>query len=251
MAEHWTDVGALLATLHGQWVEAVDPAPHPALVMSGAAVLHGALQTPTGAPARDDARVLGAHLTTCSLATDGTLTLLLADEDGSRPMPLVVAPPWDLALPGGAELVASRDGRVSPRPGSPGPRCATAEAMREWASAAPDAVERDVLEAADDDWATPADVVDALVERGVREPREVARRGVLALARLVARGDLEAGTIGEHGFVPAEGDPASSIEHLAALWSALGGIGRLPGPGQIAWFSLTAAGRARRAAEAD
>lgn len=251
MAEHWTDVGALLATLHGQWVEAVDPAPHPTLVTSGAAVLHGAPRIPTGAPARDDARALGAHLTSSTLEADGSLTLLLADADGSRPLPLAVSPPWDLTLPDGAGLVAARDGRVGARPAASGPRCATAEAMREWASTAPDAVEQDVLRAADDDWATPADVVAALVARGVREPQEVARRGALALARLVAREDLEAGTIGEDGFVPSERDPASSIEHLAALWAALGRIGRLPGPGQIAWFSLTAAGRARLARESD
>jgi hypothetical protein len=195
--------------------------------------------------------VLGAHLTASTLATDGTLTLLLTDADGSRPLPLAVAPPWGLALPDGAGLVAARDGRVGTRPRTPGPRFATAEAMAEWTSTTPDAIEQDVLDAADDDWVTPADVVSALVERGVQEPQQVARHGVLALARLVARGDLEAGTVGEDGFVRASEDPSASIEHLAALWSALGGIGRLPGPGQIAWFSLTAAGEARLAAGAD
>ena len=243
MAEHGADVGALLARLRDQWVEAVDPAPHPLLITSGAAVLHGALHIPTGAPAREDARVLGAHLAASTLSADGTLTLLLADADGSRPLPLALAAPWDLALSDGSGLAVSRDGRVGARAGTPGPRFATAEAMAEWASTSPDAIEQDVLEAAEDDWVTPGDVVAALVERGVREPREIARRGVLVLARLVARGDLEAGTIGEDGFVPAGGDPASSVEHLAALWSALGGIGRLPGPGQIAWLSMTPGSR--------
>ena len=102
-----------------------------------------------------------------------------------------------------------------------------------------------MLVAADDDWATPADVVSALVGRGVREPREIARHGIPALARLVARGDLRAGSIGAAGFVPSGDAPATTIEHVAALWTALGEIGRMPGPGQIAWFDLTDTGRER------
>ena len=238
-------IHAALAMLDGQWVEAVDPAPRPVLVTSGAAVLRGALRIPTGAPTRDDARVLGAHLAGSALAADGSLSLHLADADGSRPLPLTVDAPWDLALPDGAGLTAAAGGRVTARPAASGPRRATPEAMAEWASTAPDAVEQDVLVAADDDWVTPADVVSALVERGVCEPREIARRSIPALARLVARGDLRAGSIGADGFVPSGDDPASSIEHLAALWTALGEIGRMPGPGQIAWFDLTDTRRER------
>lgn len=245
MSDHGTAIEALLATLTRQWIEAVDPAPRTVLVTSRAAVLHGDLRLPSGTPTRDDARALGAFITSSALAVDGTLTLLLADADGSRPMPLAVAVPWGLALPDGAALAAAEDGRIGARPGSTAPRFATADAMAEWAVTDPDELELAVLEAALDDWATPADVVAELVEREVRDPREIARHGAAALARLVARGDLEAGSIGEHGFVPAAEDPAASIEHLAALWSALGGIGRMPGPGQIAWFAITDRGRSR------
>lgn len=185
------DEHPLLTALTGQWVEAVDPAPHPVLVTSRAAVLHGDLRGLSGAPTRDDARVLGAFVTSSGLAADGTLTLLLADADGGRPMPLAV------------------------------------------------------LEAGLDDWVTPGDVVAELVERDVRDPREIARHGAAALARLVARGDLEAGSIGEQGFTPAAEGRSASIEHVAALWHTLGGIGRRPGPGQIAWFVITDRGRSR------
>ena len=58
MKGHSAAIEATLAALTGQWVEAVDPAPHPVLVTSRAAVLHGDLRGPSGAPTRDDARVL-------------------------------------------------------------------------------------------------------------------------------------------------------------------------------------------------
>ena len=234
-----------LDLLRGQWVEAVDPAPRPVLVLSGAAVLRGDLRIPGGAPTRDDAQLLGAYVTASTLAEDGTLTLLLADEDGGRAMPLAVAAPWGLTLPDGAGLAAAGDGRIGTRTGTTAPRFATAEAIAEWAATTPDDVELDVLRAALDDWVTPADVVAELVDRGVRDPREIARHGVAALARLVARGDLEAGSIGEHGLVADTAGPAAVIEHVAALWAARGGIGRMPGPGQIAWFAITDRGRSR------
>ena len=112
-------IHAALAKLDGQWVEAVDPAPRPVLVTSGAAVLRGALRIPTEAPTRDDARVLGAHLAGSALAADGSLSLHLADADGSRPLPLTVDAPWDLALPDGAGLTAAAGGRVTAPDGSP------------------------------------------------------------------------------------------------------------------------------------
>ncbi|MGY5765017.1 hypothetical protein ACXET9_07450 [Brachybacterium sp. DNPG3] len=242
-----------LDPLRGQWVEAVDPAPRPTLVLSGAAVLRGDLRIPGGAPLRDDARMLGAVVSAIALDADATLTLLLADADGGRPMPLTITAPWSLALPDGARLAADADAdadadaRISARPGDPAPRVATTEAMATWADASPDEVELAVLEAALDDWVTPADAVSELVEREVHDPREIARRGTTTLARLVARGNLEPGSIGEHGFVPAADDAAASIEHMAVLWSALGGIGRMPGPGQITWFRLTEQGRSRLA----
>ncbi|GAA1324890.1 hypothetical protein GCM10009592_08860 [Brachybacterium rhamnosum] len=239
------DEHPLLTALTGQWVEAADPAPQPVLVTSRAAVLHGDLRGPSGAPTRDDARVLGAFVTSSVLAADGTLTLLLADADGGRPMPLAVAAPWGLALPDGSALAAAEDGRIGVRPGDPAPRFATPAAMAAWAASDPDEVELAVLEAGLDDWVTPGDVVAELVERDVRDPREIARHGAAALARLVARGDLEAGSIGEQGFTPAAEGRSASIEHVAALWHTLGGIGRRPGPGQIAWFAITDRGRSR------
>ncbi|MEE1650338.1 hypothetical protein V1260_05980 [Brachybacterium sp. J144] len=233
-----------LASLRGQWIEgiAVD-ADRTRLVTSRGAVLHGPAE-PGGASwiggdglSKDDGRLLGAVVTATTLAPEGVLTLVLADADGNDPLLVAIRAPWVLALPRGAGLAARADGRIDVREGS-GPVHATAEAMGAWTESEPCAVERAVLEAAEDDWVSPGDVVSALLRAGVSTDEEIARQGIAVLSRLLARGDLEAGWIEEEGFRPAEGAPADVIEHVATVWHALAGIGRRPGPGQIAWFRI-------------
>ena len=60
----------LLTALTGQWGEAVDPAPHPVLVTSRAAVLHGDLRGASGTPTRGVALPDGAGL---AAAEDGRI----------------------------------------------------------------------------------------------------------------------------------------------------------------------------------
>lgn len=248
MTEHSDALHGLLASVQGQWIEAVDAdGSRVRLVTSRGAVLRGTAATGDGTPVADDPRLVGAVVTATTLAPDGVLTLLVADVDdtvrtGAEAMVVAVGAPWTLALPRGAGLAAATDGQIGVRPES-GPRVATEEAMHEWSTSLPDDIELEVLDAAVDDWVTPADVVSALVRAGVREDGELARAGIGALARLVARGDLMAGTIEEDGFHPVPESRAEVVEHVATVWGALGG--RRPGPGQVAWFSLTPEGEGR------
>lgn len=108
--------------------------------------------------------------------------------------------------------------------------------MAEWASSSPDEVEKAVLDAAVDDWVNPGDVVSALLRSGVSDDREIERRGIEVLGRLLVRGDLVAGSIDDTGFHPAPEPVEEVVEHVGTAWEALGG--RRPGPGHIAWFDL-------------
>lgn len=247
MTAHEDAIHPLLGTLQGQWIEAVDADDDGfRVVTSRGAVLQGRSAGGDLVPRHDDGRLLGAAITASALATDGVLTLQLSEPDGRDPAVLVIGTPWTLALPKGAGLAAAADGRIGVRePGAP--RFAVPGALRAWGTSAPGAVEIAVLEAATDDWVTPGDVVSALVRAGVTEDGEVRRRGIETLARLVARGDLVAGTVGERGFHPVPDSAADVIEHVATVWTALGA--RRPGPGQIAWFQLTDAGEAQLLAE--
>lgn len=243
MTVHEDSLRRMLETLRGQWVEAAAVnAEGFQLVTSRGGILRGRFTGAGVEPGDDDGRLLGAVLTASSLAPDGTLTLILSDADGRDPVVLTVAIPWALALPKGAGIAAALDGQIGVREES-GPHFARPEALREWEASTPDAVERAVLTAGADDWVCPGDVVSALLREGVTEPGELRRRGIEALARLIARGDLEAGSIDEHGFQASPDTPAEVIETMATVWTALGE--RQPGPGQIAWFNLTASGEAR------
>ncbi|MEE1618589.1 hypothetical protein [Brachybacterium sp. J153] len=85
-------------------------------------------------------------VTATTLATEGVITLVLADADGSDPLLAAIRAPWEFTLPRGAGLAARADGRIDVREAS-GPVHATAEAMGAWAESVPTAVERaDVIE---------------------------------------------------------------------------------------------------------
>lgn len=241
MTEHETALHHLLESLRGQWIEAVDlDADGARLVTSRGAVLHGPASTGTEDLRADDGRLLGAVLTATTLATDGVLTLVLADADGADPLVAALRAPWVLALPLGAGIAARADGRIGLR-GASGPVHATPEAMAAWSASAPSEIELAVLDAAADDWVSPGDVVSALLRSGVQDDEVVEQQGIETLSRLLARGDLEAGWIDEEGFRPVQDPPEVVIEHVATVWRALGG--RRPGPGQISWFRLPPEGR--------
>ena len=236
MTEHETTLHDLLESLRGQWIEAVDlDANGVRLVTSRGAVLHGPAATGDEGVRPDDGRLLGAVLTATTLANDGVLTLVLADADGADPLVAALRAPWVLTLPLGAGIAARADGRIGLREAT-GPVHATSEAMAVWSASAPTEIELAVLDAAADDWVSPGDVVSALLRSGVTDDEVVEQQGIETLARLLARGDLEAGWIDEEGFRSVPDAPDVVIEHVATVWRALGG--RRPSPGQISWFRL-------------
>lgn len=236
MTTHENAVHDSLESLRGQWIEAVEvDAERTRTVTSRGSVLLGQTSAPNGGPMPHDGRLLGAVIAASTLAPDGVLTLALTHPDGGDPVLVATRAPWTLALPLGAGVAADADGRIGHRAAT-GPRVATPDAMATWASSSPDEIETVLLAAAADDWLSPGDVVSALVRSGVTEDGEIEERGIHALARLLARRDLVAGSIDETGFHRAPEPVEEVIEHVATVWRALGG--RRPGPGQIAWFDL-------------
>ncbi|HHX48030.1 MAG TPA: hypothetical protein GX718_11765 [Brevibacterium sp.] len=236
MSLHEDALSDAFETLRGQWVEALDiDAGQTRLVTSRGAVLHGKSPTSGGALLTDDSRLLGSVITASTLAPDGVLTLALARPDSGNTMLITTRAPWALEFPLGAAIAARADGHIGRRPAT-GPRFATPQALDEWAASSPDEVEQAVLNAAADDWVSPGDVVSALLRSGVSDDREIERRGIDVLARLLVRGDLVAGSIDDTGFHPAPEPVEAVVEHVGTVWQALGG--RRPGPGQIGWFDL-------------
>ncbi|MFE7604002.1 hypothetical protein ACFU1Q_02375 [Brachybacterium paraconglomeratum] len=225
-----------LETVRGQWVEALDiDAEQTRLVTSRGAVLHGKTPTSGDALITDDGRLLGAVIAASTISPGGVLTLALTRPGDDRTLLLATRAPWAFELPLGAAIAARPDGQVGHRAAT-GPRFATPQAMAEWASSSSDEVEKAVLDAAVDDWVNPGDVVSALLRSGVSDDREIERRGIEVLGRLLVRGDLVAGSIDDTGFHPAPEPVEAVVEHVGTVWEALGG--RRPGPGHIAWFDL-------------
>lgn len=235
----------LLRPLQGQWIERLrTDGAESRLVTSRGAVLTAHLRIDPAVVHSLLPRLDGGIILATTIAEDGVLTLALGKASESEPLLLDAPAPWELALPRGAGLTAQDGGLLGIRE-EVGPLTATPEAMEQWSRSLPDALDRMVLDDGMDDWVTPADVVSAMVHLGV-EVENRARRGVEALARLIARGDLEAGVIEDDGFRPSVEPPDAVIEHVATVWFAL--TDPHPGAGHIAWFRITPSGEARWAA---
>lgn len=244
---HPDAVRRILDRLLGQWIEAVDSAtpddPGPAgMVTSRGWVLRGDIRIEADSVVTDDVRLIGAVMSGVALSTGGELRIPISDSEGTRPSEVTMTRPWSLIGPRSIGVTAAPDGSIGVHEGT-GRRIATDAAMEQWRAAEPTAAEISLLDAADDDWLSPADVVSYLVSAGVSDGAEIAVRGIDLMARLVARGDVVAGHVGADGFRPDGADPADVIEHIATVWRAL--APRKPAPGQIAWFDLTDAGTQR------
>lgn len=237
-----------LAALVGQWIEAVDAEPgRHRLVASRGWIVQGAIRVPAlgeRLPRRDDARLIGQVIARAEVRADGALALAMAFEDGSSPLEVAIAPPWDAAALRGAGVAAASPEAIAVRPAG-APIIATDAAMRAWAAAPVDELDLDLLRRAEDDWLSPADVASALAERGVFGAGALCEQGVDRLARCIARGDLRVGSLAAGGFVPSQDAPDEVIELVGAMWGALSDRHVLPG--QISWFEITEAGSARLA----
>src|SRR5699024_8514423 len=140
-----------------------------------------------------------------------------------------------------AVLQAEEKGEISARP--PGaPRYASSEALAEHAASSRSGIEERLLALGREQWLHPGHVVSVLASAGALDDAEFERRGPLLLARLLARDEIRAGFVTGGRFTPWELPLAELVEHIGTTWTAIGG--RTPGPDMIAWFELTAQGRA-------
>ncbi|WP_114853354.1 hypothetical protein [Brachybacterium sp. YJGR34] len=185
-----------------------------------------------------DERVVAARITAAAAEADGRLVLTLASSRG--PLQLSTDPRWVLSGPRGAMLQLAADGEVSDQPAGP-LRHATPEALAEHAGSAPSRIEQRLLELGRDQCLHPGHVVTLLAQDGALEDAEFERRGPALLARMLARGELQAGFVAEGRFTPWDLGLETVVEHIGTTWTAIGG--RTPGPDMIAWFALTDAGR--------
>src|SRR5699024_2549764 len=196
-------------------------------------VLDGARAVGLRAP-----RVVGASIQHAEMV-DGLLTIALQGAQG--PLRLSTVPRWRLEAPRGAVLQAEEKGEISARP--PGaPRYASSEALAEHAASSRSGIEERLLALGREQWLHPGHVVSVLASAGALDDAEFERRGPLLLARLLARGEIRAGFVTGGRFTPWELPLAEVVEHIGTTWTAIGG--RTPGPDMIAWFELTAQGRA-------
>lgn len=185
-----------------------------------------------------DPRVVGTSIQHAEML-DGMLTLAMQGAHG--PLRLRTVPRWRLDAPRGALLQAEEKGEISARP--PGaPRYASPEALAEHAASSRSGIEERLLALGREQWLHPGDVVTVLASAGALDDAEFERRGPLLLARLLARGEIRAGFVTGGRFTPWDLPLAEVVEHIGTTWTAIGG--RTPGPDMIAWFELTAQGRA-------
>jgi GNAT superfamily N-acetyltransferase len=203
------------------------------------------LEGPALAPGTDpavglrDPRVVGARVLGADLLDDGAVRLRL--ETAAGPLRLGTAPPWRLEGPRGALVLADEAGAISDAPAGAAVH-ATDAALAAHAASRRSGIEQRLLERGRERCLHPGDVVEVLAASGALEDEEFARRGPVLLARMLVRGDLVAGFVVEGRFRPWSMPVAEVVEHVGTTWHAIGG--RTPGPDMIAWFALTAAGRA-------
>jgi hypothetical protein len=235
----------ILAHLRDQWIMTLHATGEPGeaaadVVTSRGWVLRGNLARSTPSPQSADSHLTrGAHIAAASIAPSGTMTWLVTDENGANGRPFSVSFPWALTGPRGVAVVADATGRIGTREDQ-GPLFASRSAMAAWRTSDPSEAESQLLLMADDDWLMATDVADSVRAAGVTNGREIALRGIDLLARMIARGELVAGTIGNPGFAPDPGGPADWIEGLATTWSTL--APQVPEPGQVGWYAITDAG---------
>ena len=186
-----------------------------------------------------DARVVGTRIQGAEMLGDGMLRLVLQGPAG--PLTLSTVAPWQVEGPRGALLQVAPKGEVHAVPPGP-PVHASPERLAEHAASRPSGPELRLLERAEGRVLHPGDVVEVLTAAGALDEEEFERRGPLLLARLLSRGELQAGWVDRGVFTPWTLELPQVIEHIGATWVALGGS--TPGPDMIAWFERTDAGRA-------
>lgn len=216
-------------------------------------VLHSRIQLLDGdAVGLRDPRLIGCTITTAEMLPDGTLGLVLQDGPAPAPGPsgppsavprrLTTVAPWRIDGPRRAMLQADEKGNLAASP--PGaPVFATPQALAEHSASEASGIEQRLLRLARDTWLHPGHVVELLSNAGALEDEEFERRGPVLLARMLARGELRAGFVTGGSFHPWQLGLAETIEHIGAVWTAIGG--RAPGPDTIAWFEITDRGQER------
>ncbi|APX33828.1 hypothetical protein BH708_15170 [Brachybacterium sp. P6-10-X1] len=210
-------------------------------------VLHSRIQQLAGATLGSDEggvvglrdpHLLGGVITSAEILGDGSLSLTLSAPAG--PLRLTSPPRWRLQGPRRAQLEAEKKGQVDARPAGEAVY-ATPETLALYAASRPSALEERLRETGRDAWIHPGHVVDLLARSGALEDTEFERRGPDLLGRLLGRGEIRAGFVSGGRFTPWDLPLAEVVEHIGTTWDAIGG--RTPGPGMIAWFELTDAGR--------
>ncbi len=187
-----------------------------------------------------DPLLLGRTVHRTALGNDGELAIQLAG--GQGPMMLSMQAPWQLTGPRGALLEVDNKGNVT-REVLPGaPIHATPEAIAAHRASHPSGIEQRLLRAAALEPAIhPGHVVHVLAQAGALDDGEFERRGPILLARLLARGELQAGFMTDGVFRPWSLPLEEIVEHVGTTWQAIGG--REPSAGMIGWFAITPRGR--------
>lgn len=212
-------------------------------------VLHSRIQLLDGeAVGLRDPRLIGATITTAEMLPEGTLGLVLHDGpshppgSSTTPRRLTTVAPWRIDGPRRAMLQADEKGSLAATPPGP-PVFATPETLAEFSASQPSGIEQRLLRRARDGWLHPGHVVELLASAGALEDEEFERRGPILLSRMLARGELRAGLVTDGSFHAWQLGLAETIEHIGAVWTAIGG--RSPGPDTIAWFEITEVGEER------
>lgn len=215
-------------------------------------VLHSRIQDLPGGPVGlRDPRAVGAAFEQVRLEEDELVVALrptgeTSQRSGTSPrggeiLSLRLRPAWEVTGPRRARAgITARGERWEEPPGPP--LHASPEQLAAHRASTRSGIEDRLLATARDRCVHPGHVVEVLAAAGAVDEEEFARRGPLLLARMLARGELQAGFLHEGRFRAWDLPLEEVIEHIGTTWTAIGG--RTPDRDMIAWFALTPAGRA-------
>lgn len=234
-----------LRPLHDQWVEAINTTSGGAiasLITSRGWVIRGRIHAPGyGFVETDDSRLSGRFILDVTALPAGSLRIQGPQIPREKAVTFTVDPPWEVTGEMGFTVSAETGTDALLLPGGSATYATPAliEHLRERPITS---LELDTLREGEIDWVAPWDVAGILTESGMPISHALVERSVDALAALVARGELGMGAIGD-GFEPSTAGVEEDIELIARTWRALSP--RTTIAGQIGWFNLTDAGRAR------
>lgn len=198
-------------------------------------------------PRTHDPEVLHRAVTHASI--DPVHHTLDIELDGALPLLSVAAAPWTVRGPHGVRIVCDAEGTVTFTPAGT-LQYATPENLERWAGEESAPVDQRLLVIASGELLSPWDITGTLQQLGVHEEAALEATAIDTLGRMIMHGAIEPGERlpgGPDGrgmeFRPWDLPFDDAIERVGTVWSALGGS--WPRPDQVAWFRITAEGRAQ------